>query len=198
MQVARAAAAAALTVCAAVLLWWVRPGAPPATATDAAVVRLALWGAWATAGYLVAGFMTVAGLRLRNADGAIATAVAAVLPRCVRRAADLLVGSGLAATVVVGAVPGALADGGHGSRPAISALDWAHPVDRPGAVVVRPGDSLWRIAARSLGRAPSAPAVATAWPEWWTANRTVVGPDPDLIVPGQRLRPPATGTRRKP
>jgi nucleoid-associated protein YgaU len=57
-------------------------------------------------------------------------------------------------------------------------------------VVVRPGDSLWRIAAAHLTDA--APAeVAAAWPRWWQANRPVIGDDPDLIHPGQRLVAPS-------
>jgi nucleoid-associated protein YgaU len=199
MPVVRAAAAAAVTVAGAALLWWARPAALTAATPDAAVVRFAAWAAWATAGYLAVGFVTLAAVRLRGADGAVAAAVAAAVPRCVRRAAELLVGGGLAATVVVGAAPSALAeDGGHNPQPAISALDWAHAVRHPSAVVVRPGDSLWRIAARSLRPRSSAPAIAAAWPTWWAANRSVVGPDPNLIVPGQRLRPPPTRIRRSP
>ena len=62
-------------------------------------------------------------------------------------------------------------------------------------VVVRPGDSLWRIAERDLtaraGSRPSARQVAAAWPRWWAVNREAVGHDPDLLVPGERLRAPA-------
>ena len=33
---------------------------------------------------------------------------------------------------------------------------------------------------------------AAEWPRWWAANRDVVGDDPDLLRPGQRLvAPPA-------
>lgn len=62
-------------------------------------------------------------------------------------------------------------------------------------VVVRPGDSLWRLAERDLAdredRAVSDREVAAAWPSWWSANRDVVGPDPDLLRPGAVLTPPA-------
>jgi hypothetical protein len=77
-------------------------------------------------------------------------------------------------------------------------------------VLVRPGDSLWAIAARHLaaqhpaaqpvaaqGRAsrrpagptspPSHAAIAAAWPRWFDLNRTRLGDDPDLIHPGTRL-----------
>lgn len=69
------------------------------------------------------------------------------------------------------------------------------PGDRPApgtAVrVVRPGDSLWSITAAALGPAASHAEVAAAWPRLYAANRAVVGPDPDLIHPGQRLALPA-------
>lgn len=57
-------------------------------------------------------------------------------------------------------------------------------------VVVRRGDSLWRIAARHLGPNATDAQVAAAWPRWYAANRGVLGPDPDLLLPGQRLSPP--------
>jgi hypothetical protein len=58
-------------------------------------------------------------------------------------------------------------------------------------VVVRRGDTLWGIAARHLGPDASTWAIAAAWPRWYAANRTLIGPDPDLILPGQRLRSPS-------
>ena len=57
-------------------------------------------------------------------------------------------------------------------------------------VVVRRGDSLWRVAERALGPDASDREVAAAWPRWWAANREAVGDDPDLITPGTRLQPP--------
>ena len=53
-----------------------------------------------------------------------------------------------------------------------------------GSVVVVPGDTLWDIAARRLGAAGS-------WPAIYALNRDVIGPDPGLITPGQRLTLPA-------
>jgi hypothetical protein len=47
-------------------------------------------------------------------------------------------------------------------------------------VVVRPGDSLWTIAAER----------GCTWTALYAANRAVVGPDPDLIHPGAVLRLP--------
>ncbi len=80
----------------------------------------------------------------------------------------------------------------------------ARPVLVPGAptrippqseVVVRRGDTLWTIAERhlrSLQGPVDASAVADAWPRWHAANRSVIGDDPALLLPGQRLLPPAT------
>jgi resuscitation-promoting factor RpfA len=58
------------------------------------------------------------------------------------------------------------------------------------AYVVRAGDTLWDIARRHLPARASAEQVARAWPRWYAANRGVIGPDPSLIVPGQRLQVP--------
>ena len=57
-------------------------------------------------------------------------------------------------------------------------------------VVVRRGDTLWDIAARALGPEAAAADIAASWPRWHAANRSTIGPDPDLIRPGQLLRPP--------
>ena len=60
-------------------------------------------------------------------------------------------------------------------------------------VVVRPGDCLWTIAATALGSIASNAEIAAEWPRWYAANRHVIGADPDLLLPGTRLRtPPAT------
>jgi len=57
-------------------------------------------------------------------------------------------------------------------------------------VTVRPGDSLWQIAAARLGTRPSPARVAAAWPRWFAANRAVIGEDPDYLVPGEVLHAP--------
>lgn len=60
-------------------------------------------------------------------------------------------------------------------------------------VVVRPGDCLWSIAARDLGAGASDAAVDARWRAIYAANHALVGPDPGLVEPGQRLRLPETG-----
>jgi hypothetical protein len=69
-------------------------------------------------------------------------------------------------------------------------------------VVVRPGDTLWRIARDTLGdtlgadsrdraaHEPSPAALAGAVARLHAANRDVIGDDPDLIRPGQHLTIP--------
>lgn len=66
------------------------------------------------------------------------------------------------------------------------------PPVRPAAsvVIVRAGDSLWRIAARYLPAGADARTIDAAWRQWYATNRALIGPDPDLILPGQQLRAP--------
>jgi nucleoid-associated protein YgaU len=104
----------------------------------------------------------------------------------------------------------ALADPGAGAQqalpPAVSGLPFPERAsDLPALtrheVVVRAGDSLWAIAERHLSAADSpadSPAgaptgaptdaeITGAWHELYAHNRAVVGDDPSLIHPGQRL-----------
>lgn len=60
------------------------------------------------------------------------------------------------------------------------------------AVRVKVGDSLWRIAARSLPPGASDGEIERTWHRWYAANRAVIGDDPDLLLPGQLLMPPRT------
>lgn len=55
---------------------------------------------------------------------------------------------------------------------------------------VAPGDTLWAIAAAHLPPDATDADVAAAWPRWYSANRAVIGDDPDVIQPGQRLAAP--------
>lgn len=61
-------------------------------------------------------------------------------------------------------------------------------------VVVRRGDTLWHLAARSLGPGAHAAEIAAEWPRWWQTNRLVIGADPDLLLPGTRLSVPSPRT----
>lgn len=77
----------------------------------------------------------------------------------------------------------------HG-KPAPSAH--ATPGDTGDTVRVRPGDTLWSIAAASLPPNAGSSDVAAAWPRWYRVNRHVIGDDPDLLLPGQRLDRPSS------
>lgn len=78
-----------------------------------------------------------------------------------------------------------------GSGPAV------HPASsdsRHDTYIVRVGDSLWRIAERTL-LARNEGSVASAdigrfWPSIYEANRVLIGDDPNLIFPGQMLEIP--------
>jgi len=64
---------------------------------------------------------------------------------------------------------------------------------RPGTVTVVRGDSLWAIAHRHLGAQANAQQIAREWPRWYAANRSVIGPNPNLIRAGQVLAVPTSG-----
>ncbi len=76
-----------------------------------------------------------------------------------------------------------------------SATPRATPDPEPATVVVLRGDTLWSIAARHLSPDAGPAQVAAAWPAWYAANTVTIGPDPDLILPGQVLVVPAGVTR---
>ena len=74
-------------------------------------------------------------------------------------------------------------------RVAVAPAVVASPISSPTetAVEVAPGDTLWDIAARRLGAGAS-------WPAIYALNRDVIGPDPGVITPGQRLVLPSGST----
>jgi hypothetical protein len=61
---------------------------------------------------------------------------------------------------------------------------------RPGRIAVTFGDCLWSIAARHLRPDATAAQVAAETTRWYAANAAVIGPDPDLLRPGQVLTAP--------
>lgn len=68
--------------------------------------------------------------------------------------------------------------------------DEADDEDGTTRVVLR-GDTLWAIAARSLGGSPTDAEILREVTRWHAENRDVVGADPDRLLPGQILRAPA-------
>jgi len=188
---------------------------------DAAVVAGCAWLAWALAGYLSVAVAAVAASHLVAPLGGCWGWLVRLTPSRLRQVVDRTVMVGLATAVagVAVAIPAGAATHHDAVTPHIdrpvttTALDWPglttppaaarHPVaklaptrptsraSRPGDVVVRPGDSLWSIAAGRLGSTASAGSTSIAWRQWYAANRSVIGDDPSLIYPGERLRPPA-------
>jgi nucleoid-associated protein YgaU len=59
-----------------------------------------------------------------------------------------------------------------------------------GPVAVLAGDSLWDIVADQLGPGASDVDIALEWPRWYEANKTLLGQNPDVLLPGQILVPP--------
>jgi hypothetical protein len=177
---------------------------------------LLAWAVWAWGALGLA--LTVASALPGIAGGAARLALQVTLPAGARRTAAVLLGLGLgvaaplAGTALLALAPAASAaasavegvpDWPLPSAPANAAPvpDWPTGTASPataspaaGERVVLRGDCLWHIAADSLlgqlGRLPSDGEVATAVHAWWSANADVIGPDPDLLLPGQVLRPP--------
>jgi len=167
-----------------------------------ATAGLLAWLAWA---WGALGLLLTAASSAPGAAGALARGIARLLlPTSLRTAAGLALGVGL--------VVGAPAAGASGSPPpTVTVPDWPDgdsvrtlpaPPDWPGASLaagrhtVVQGECLWRIAEGGLlrlGRDPTDAQVAQAVDRWWSVNRDVIGPDPDLIRPGQvLLLPPGT------
>jgi hypothetical protein len=184
------------TAAAAVLLSWLTPVAlTPAPGFDDLLVRLCAAVAAAATGWL---WLVTAAVLVEALGGGAWRARG--VPGPVRRA--LLTACGVA--VVAGlAAPAGAATGGQGPpetaasvvATAIAGLPLpdrvlgrahgpAHGPAHQDVVTVHAGDSLWSIADERLGG-------GARWPELYALNRAVVGADPDLIQPAQRLRLPA-------
>jgi len=186
---------------------------PPSTsvgaAPDALVVAAAAWAAWLLSGAAVAALLLAMLSRGGGRVAATARMLLRAAPAPLRRWATAVVAA--AVGVAAAAPASAAAATAPRPRPAVApALGWPqaptvpagrahpHPSVRT-AVVVRPGDCLWSVAARDLGRDATATRVAAAWPLWWAANRASIGADPDLVIPGQRLlRPTRLDERTSP
>ncbi len=129
---------------------------------------------------------------LRAADLSPPRAVPAGVRRVVLAACGVALAGGLAQPAQA-AEPRARSH--HGDLAALAGLplpDRAVAVapPHPRTVRVQPGDSLWSLAARDLPAGSPDTLVAARWRAIYAANRGLIGPDPDVIVPGQRLRLP--------
>lgn len=161
------------------------------------------WYAVTALGWAACSLARLGGRRWARAERALARHGAPLLRRALATGVGVTL-SGAASWGAAAADPVGVPDD-LGWRPAAVAgparLEGpAHPesASAPGvAHVVRPGDTLWGIARAGLeaaGRRAEPADVALAWPRWYAANADVVGPDPDLIRPGQVLVPPSMAT----
>ena len=140
-------------------------------------------------------------------------------PGIVRRALVIAVGAGIGLSAASGASASAAGDGDLGwvvtaatvtataTASTVSSAASMTPTPGPPAarsaqrtntepdavtVIVEQGDSLWRVARRSLPAGAEIADIASAWPAWYAANEDVIGDDPNLLKPGQALRTPLT------
>lgn len=180
--------------------------ASPSAGLDALLAGLAAVGAWLVVARLALAGLAVALAALPGAVGRTAARVAARLtPALLRGLLRVVLGAAVAGgPSLAGAAAWADPADGAGlpvlDRVATVAASASVPAPAPASasasvtVVVRPGDCLWRIADRALPAGHSAGDVAREWPRWYVANRAVIGPDPGLLHPGQRLRAPDQDT----
>ncbi|HST46869.1 LysM peptidoglycan-binding domain-containing protein [Jatrophihabitans sp.] len=190
---------------------------------DAAVATLAGALLWLVALWVAVSLALTAGSLLPGRLGALARAVARRLtPAALRRVVVAAAGASILLTPVTalaapagspvpGSTPSAMPAVGWPTDPTPSAdptTSAPAPQVAPrfsqgtgrdarsaGQVTVRPGDSLWSIAARRLGTSPPAARIQQEWPRWYAANRHLIGADPGLILPGTRLVAPQPGSR---
>jgi nucleoid-associated protein YgaU len=149
-----------------------------------AACACAVWG-WLCALAVVAEVLHGSGRAQVRAPG---------VPPALRRLLLAACGVALTATATPAlATPGSDATAG---LPAVVAdLPFpARAMDRPThesaegrVVVVGPGDSLWAISAGRLPADADDRGITSAWHELYAENEEVVGDDPSLIHPGQRL-----------
>ena len=65
------------------------------------------------------------------------------------------------------------------------------PAGRPTVTYeVRPGDTLWDLAAARLPAHSTAQRITRGWQEWYLANHQQIGPDPGLLLVGETLLVP--------
>lgn len=200
------------TGAAASALWWLTAGMLAARRRggmtfDEAVGLAAVLGCWVCVAWFVVALSVAAAAAAPGAVGRSCALAADVLAPWTLRA---LVAAGLGLGVVTGpAAAAGLLPTQPGAASVSAQLAVVHveqrlvparlspdlpPLDRPAhdapTVTVRPGDCLWSIAGRHLGPQATDAEIAAAWPSWYAANRDVIGADPNLLHPGQKLVAP--------
>jgi LysM repeat protein len=101
-----------------------------------------------------------------------------------KRGIEVLVGVALV-TIVLAVLPG-IAEAQEGAASTQNASD--------ASVVVEPGDSLWSISSERLGPDAAPQRIANDVERIYALNRGRIGPDPNLVFPGEELSLPAGGS----
>ena len=178
----------AATVVAAAAL---RLLAPSVGADGAGFEPMLVRGCAAVAGAcMVWGWLCALAVVVEALQGPACTGVRAPgVPPVLRRIVLLGCGVALSAAAPAFAAPGS--DTAEGLPAVVAGLPFpARATDLPPeveGVVVRPGDSLWAISERRLPVGAEDGEITSAWHDLYAHNRDVVGDDPSLIHPGQRL-----------
>jgi nucleoid-associated protein YgaU len=178
------------------------------TSPDAALTVLAGCLGWLIAAWVVLVLTLVAVVRcLPTHRTAGERVVRALVPRALRPLMHAAVGG----TLLLGsAAPALAADLTPVPAPVVAApeaplppLDWVTPVTPVTPAPAPPpvptaasgqtvhqvvaGDTLWQLAADRLASTATPAEITAAWQEIYAANRTVVGPDPSFLLPGETL-----------
>jgi hypothetical protein len=196
-------------------------------AAETAVATVAQWALWILADYVVAvigvaaalalcgqprqRLLRVAPALLRPVLGAVFGVALTAAPAAAASPSPVPAAAGPAVTTDPldwSATPGGLGAidtaAARVSRAAVSHQSGRSPPGRAPAIRtirVAAGDCLWSLAARELAarHVGSRPAdIARAWHRWYAANRASIGPDPDLLRPGELLHVPATSRQPHP
>ncbi len=175
-----------------------------------ALVVSALWLMTVTALVVLEGTVAAAG---RSLPPRLGRAADVVTPRLVRHA--VLGVCGLAVTSAATAAPALAASHLAGApdrvttttktisglplpdRPVGAIADRKRITQSATEVMVRPGDSLWSLAADQLPEHASAGDTTALWQAIYRTNADRLGPDPDRILPGTVLQLPNASPHRK-
>lgn len=116
-------------------------------------------------------------------------------PRAFRQLVLAACGTALVLPLTSGAANADTTDPGHSGAPELAGLPLPDLPIGSGAgreaklptEVVRPGDSLWSISARLIGSDAESAQIANYVADLYALNSHLIGPDPDLILPGTEL-----------
>lgn len=158
---------------------------------------------WVAAGsgaalVLCAAWLALIGLAcaLEAATGGAPGPLTRVVPFVVRR--TVLLGCGVAVGTASVTVPASSHEKARvpvSPPPAHALVGLPLPDRQPGAApatyTVRPGDSLWSVAAARLPHGSAEHVIDATWRRLYAVNRGVIGEDPDLLLPGATLLLPS-------